>query len=88
MTAEFFFALDAELAVGGAGGQNHGLRFEGFAAAGLDNLHVAAKVNLDNVVEQGLGAEPLGLGLKVGHQVWAHEAVGKTWVVFDLGGLH
>ena len=50
MAAELFFAWQTKLAVCRAGCQDDGLGLEGFAAAGLDDLDVALKVDLNYVV--------------------------------------
>ena len=88
VAAEFFFSWQTEFAVGGSGCQNHCLGLEGLASSGFHNLDVALEVNLDDVIQENFGAEALGLGLHVGHQVRAHQAIWKARKVFDIGGLH
>ena len=78
----------AELAVGGAGGDDDGGRLVGLAGAGDHALEVAGEVDLGDVVEDHLGAEPLGLLLQFVHQLRALDAVGEAGEVLDLGGVH
>ena len=84
---ELLLARQAELAVAGAGRQDHGARGVGLGR-GLDDLDVAGEVDLDDVVGDQLGAEPLGLGAHLVHQRRAHDAVAEAGEVLDLGGGH
>ena len=58
------------------------------AGAERDLLDVAVEVDADDVVEQDLGAEALGLLLHLDHEVGALDALGEAREVLDLGGLH
>ena len=78
----------AELAVARAHRQDHGLRPVRGAAAVGDDLDVAGQVDVGDVVGDQLGAELLGLLAQVVHQRRAHDAVGETGEVLDVGGGH
>ena len=53
-----------------------------------DDLDVVLEAHGLHVVGDDLGAEPLGLGAHVLHQVRAHDAVAEAGEVLDLGGVH
>ena len=79
---------DPELAVARAGGQDHGAGAVLGAGAVGDHLDVAGQVDLRDVVGDQLGAEALGLGTHLVHQLRTHDAVAEAGVVLDLGGGH
>ena len=86
-TGELRLVGQAELAVARTRRQDHRPRRVG-VGGGLDDLHLAGEVDLDDVVGDQLGAEPLGLGAHVVHQGRAHDAVAEAGEVLDLGGVH
>ena len=81
------FAGQAQLAVAGAGGEDHGTGVVGLGS-GSDRLDVAGDIDFDDVIGDQLGAEPFGLGTHLVHQRGPHDAVGEAWEVLDLGGVH
>ena len=79
---------EAELAVGRAGREDDRGRLVRRAAAELHALDRTVEVELDDVVVDDLGAEPLGLLLHLAHQVGALDALGEAGEVLDLGRVH
>jgi hypothetical protein len=56
--------------------------------ADLDHLGVGGEVDLADVTRHELGAEALGLGAHVVHELRALDAVGEAREVLHLGGGH
>ena len=89
VAAQAVLVVEAELAVGGAGGEDHGEGLVHLAVAEGDLLDVAGRARADvDVVVDDLGAEALGLLLHLGHEVRAHDALGEAGEVLDVGGVH
>ena len=79
---------DAELAVARAHRQDHGAGPVLVAGAVHDELDVAGEVDRGDVVGDQLGAEALGLGAHVVHELGTHDPVAEAGEVLDLGGVH
>ena len=88
VAGEALLVRQAELAVGRAHGQDDRAGPVDGALAVGDGLDRALEGHLGHVVGHQLGAEPLGLGPHVLHQVGAHDAVAEPGVVLHLGGVH
>ena len=88
VAGEPVLALDAELAVARAGGQDHRAGAVLDAGAVGDDLDLAGQVDRGDVVGDQLGAEALGLGAHLVHQRRAHDAVAEAGEVLHLGGVH
>ena len=88
MAGEPLLVGQAELAVGRAHGEDDGVRPVGGALGVGDRLDLALEVDRLDVVGDDLGAEPLGLGAHVLHELGAHDAVAEAGEVLDLGGVH
>lgn len=71
-----------------AGGDDHGAGLVDGALGVGDGLDVTGEVDGHDVVRDQLGAEPLGLGPHVVHQLGAHDAVAEAGEVLHLGGVH
>ena len=84
---ELLLVGQAELAVAGAGRQDHGARGVGVGGR-ADRLDVTGEVDRDHVVGDQLGAEALGLGTHLVHQRGPHDAVTEAGEVLHLGGVH
>ena len=80
-------ALDLELAVARAHGEHDGAGTVRGAVGEADGLDVALELDGGDVVGNEDGAEPLGLGAELLHQLGTHDAVGETGVVLDVGGV-
>ena len=57
-------------------------------AESVTDLDLALELDRRHVVGDDLGAEALGLGPHVLHEVRAHDAVAEAREVLDLGGVH
>src|SRR5699024_9890045 len=88
VAGEPLFVRYAQGAVGGTGGEDHGAGQVGGAVSGSDLLDLPVQIHGGDVVKEDFCAEAFGLLLHVPHQVRAHDAVGETREVFDLGGVH
>lgn len=53
-----------------------------------DRLDVAGEVHGDDIVGDELGAEALGLGAHVVHELRAHDPVLEAREVLHVGGVH
>ena len=73
VAGQLVLAGEAELAVGRAHRQDHRVGGE-LAVVRAHDLDRSGQVDRDDVVGDQLGAEPLGLGADVGHQLRAHDA--------------
>ena len=87
VAGEAVLALDLELAVARAHGQHDGAGAVRGAVGDADGLDVALEMDGRDVVGDQDGAEPLGLGAELVHQLGAHDAVGEAGVVLDVGGV-
>src|SRR3954447_11691361 len=87
--AELVLAGDAELAVLGPHGQDHGAG-QVFVVPHVDAVYPAGLVgqlNARDLVGDEPRAEALGLVAELLHELGAHDPVGETRVVLDVGGL-
>src|SRR5690606_37461020 len=82
---QFLFPGQTELAVAGAGRDDHRLRAVDGAGRVGEELDVAGQVDGDDVVVDHLGAELLGLDPHVLHEDRSVDAVGEAGEVLDLG---
>ena len=77
--------LEPQQLGGGAGGDDQGIA--GVAVlAGLERHGPCAELHRGDVAENDPGAEALGLLAELVHHVRAHDAVGETGIVLDVGG--
>ena len=88
MAAELLLLRQAELLVGGAGGEDDGRRLVRLTGCRDHTLEVAGELDLGDVVEHHLRAELLGLLLEPVHQLGALDAAGEAGEVFHFGGVH
>ena len=79
--------LEAELAGGGAGGDDHGPGAE-LVVADVHAQRLRREVDPGDVVGHELGAEALRLGAHRLHQLGAEDAVAEAGIVLDVGGDH
>ncbi len=78
----------AELAVPGSHREDDGVGAVLGALTVHDDLDVAGQGHRGHVVGDQLGAEALGLGAQVVHQVRTHDPLGESGEVLDVGGVH
>src|SRR5699024_1407604 len=88
LAGEGLLAVDAELAVGGSGGDDQRLRPVDGAVLEGDALDVPLEIELDRVLVDDLRAEALGLLLELRHQLRALDALGEPREVLDVRGGH
>lgn len=88
VTAQAFFVLQAELAVGGAGCIDHGERLVHVAVAEGHLLDFTAELEFGDVIHHDLSAETLGLLAEILHQVRPLDALREPGVVLDIRRLH
>ena len=87
-TGQPLLVLQAQLLVGGTGGQDDGARALDVALRRRDDLDVTFELHAHDVVVADLGAEALGLRAHVLHEVGAHDAVAEAREILYLGGVH
>ncbi|OIQ71941.1 hypothetical protein GALL_464400 [mine drainage metagenome] len=87
-TRQSLLVVDAELAIGRTGREDHGIGGVGLATARDDRLDLAHEGERRRVVPDHLGAEALSLLLHVLHELRALDARGKPREVLDLGRVH
>ena len=88
VAGQLLLAGQAELAVGRAHREDDRAGAVDGALAVGDGLDLAGQVDRGDVVGDELGAEALGLGAHVVHEVGAHDAVREAGEVLDLGRVH
>ena len=85
---QVLLAVEAEVAVGGTGGDDDGLGLVDGAVVERHDLRIGRQVDRDRVVDDEAGTEALRLRLHVIHQLGSHDPLGEPGEVLDLGGRH
>lgn len=88
MSGETLLVLEAELAVGGSGGHDHGAGTVRFAIAERHGLQITLEIHGDDILILHLSTEAAGLLLQVVHEVGALNALREAREVLHLGGVH